>query len=162
MDESRSGHPTRLPLIIERPDLAHPVRRAVGMLLTLLCWAVWLGMWLALLHAVRPDLGLELPRFLRLQGVSLESFSALARLLPYALASALAVLLAAYLLERFRGRAARPDLRWRPVGMERLARDAALEPGNLDRWQAAQVLYVEHGPLGRVKNASTRVPQASD
>ena len=34
MDESRPGYPTRLPLIIDRPELAHPVRRVVGVVLT--------------------------------------------------------------------------------------------------------------------------------
>jgi poly-beta-1,6-N-acetyl-D-glucosamine biosynthesis protein PgaD len=162
MDESRPGNPTRLPLIIERPDLAHPVRRVVGVLLTLLCWGVWLGMWFVLFASMGQELGFELPRFLQPRGVSLSSFRALANLLPYALAAALALLLAAYLFERLGRRWRAPDTRWRPIGMDRLARDAALDPQNLELWQATQILYVEHGSRGRVKSASAVATRRSD
>jgi poly-beta-1,6-N-acetyl-D-glucosamine biosynthesis protein PgaD len=158
MDESRPGHPTRLPLIIDRPDLAHPVRRVVGFMLTLLCWGIWVGMWLVLLATLGYEIGFELPPFLTPQVISLQSFRALAHLLPYALAATAALLLAAYLFDRLKRRWAGPDERWRPVGLARLARDAALDPENIERWQQAQVLYVEHGPLGRVINASTEPP----
>ena len=66
--------------------------------------------------------------------------------------------LAAYVRERLKRLGNKPDTRWRPVGMDRLARDAALDPDNLARWQQAQVLYVEHGPQGRVKSAYTSRP----
>ncbi len=49
----------------------------------------------------------------------------------------------------------RADERWRPIGTERLASGLALDPERLAGWQSAQILYVEHGPLGRVTDAST-------
>jgi poly-beta-1,6-N-acetyl-D-glucosamine biosynthesis protein PgaD len=162
MDESRPGHPTRLPLIIERPDLAHPVRRAVGLVLTLLAWGVWLGMWFVLITTVGRSLGFDLPHVLLPSAVSLGSFQILVRLLPYAIATAVTALVLAYLFERFKRHWAKSDERWRPVGMARLARDAALEPENIERWQQAQILYVEHGPRGRVTNASAEPPGSAE
>lgn len=158
MDESRPGHPTRLPLIIERPDLAHPVRRAVGLVLTLLAWGVWLGMWYVLAATIGHSLGFALPKLLMPSSVTLDSFQTLLRLLPYAIATAVAAILLAYVFERLKQLLGKTDERWRPVGMARLARDAALEPENIERWQQAQILYVEHGPQGRVRNAYTSRP----
>jgi poly-beta-1,6-N-acetyl-D-glucosamine biosynthesis protein PgaD len=158
MDESRPGHPTRLPLIIERPDLAHPVRRTVGLVLTLLAWGVWFGLWFVLLATIGRSLGFDFPLILLPTAVSRESLRILIYLLPYAIATAVAVLALAYALERLKRRWARPDERWRPVGLERLAHDAALDPANIARWQQAQILYVEHGPGGHVSNASTVPP----
>lgn len=162
MDKSRPGHPPRLPLIIDRPDLAHPVKRVVGMALTLLAWGIWLGMWFVLLEHLGYEIGLALPGFLEPRAVSHASFKALASLLPYAIATALAVLLAAYLYERLKQRWGTIDERWRPIGMDRLARDAALDRENLARWQQTQVLYVEHGPRGRVINAYNEPPRPAE
>ena len=162
MDESRPGHPTRLPVIIDRPDLAHPVRRVVGIAATLLAWGLWLGMWLVLFATIGRALGFNLPHILLPSAVSLESFRALAHLLPYALAATAALLLAAYVYEHLKRRWAKPDERWRPVGMARLARDAALDPQNIERWQQEQVLYVEHSPRGRVINAFTEPPGSAE
>lgn len=159
MDESRPGNPTRLPLIIDRPDLAHPVRRFVGVALTLACWGIWLAMWFVLLANLGYEIGFELPSFLTPRAVSQASFLALADLLPYAVATAAALLFAAYAYDRLKQRWGSTDDRWRPVGMERLARDAALDPDNLARWQQTQILYVEHGPRGRVINAHSAPPR---
>ena len=41
-----------------------------------------------------------------------------------------------------------------PGGLERLATGVALDPKLLEQWQTARILYVEHGPHGRVTNAS--------
>lgn len=46
--------------------------------------------------------------------------------------------------------------------MDRLATGAALDPDKLAAWQKAQILYVEHGPLGRVTDASTLPPRQPD
>lgn len=159
MDESRPGNPTRLPLIIDRPDLAHPMRRVVGMVLTLACWGIWLAMWFVLLANLGYGIGFELPSFLTPRVVSQASFLALADLLPYAVATAAALLFAAYVYDRLKRRWGKTDDRWRPLGMDRLARDAALDPDNLARWQRTQVLYVEHGPRGRVINAYNELPR---
>jgi poly-beta-1,6-N-acetyl-D-glucosamine biosynthesis protein PgaD len=162
MDESRPGHPTRLPLIIERPDLAHPVRRVVGLVLTLLAWGVWFGMWFVLLATIGRSLGFDLPHILLPTAVSRESLSILVRLLPYAIATAVAALVLAYAFERLKRRWAKLDERWRPVGLERLAHDAALDPENIARWQQAQILYVEHGPGGHVSNARTEPSEPAE
>lgn len=162
MDESRPGNPPRLPLIIDRPDLAHPVRRAVGLTLTILCWGIWLSMWFVLLTTLGYEVGFDIPSFLRPSVVSLDSLEALGNLIPYALATATTLLASAYVVERFKRRWAKPDARWRPLGTERLAHDVALESGNLARWQQAQVLYVEHSPRGRVINAYTEPPRPAD
>ena len=163
MDKSRPGYPTRLPLIIERPDLAHPARRLAGLALTLLAWGMWIGMWCVLIATfAHYTLGFSLPRLLMPSAVSLESFQILLHLLPYALATAVAAIVLAYVFERLKRRLGKNDERWRPVGMARLARDAALDPQNIERWQQEQVLYVEHGPRGRVVNAFTEPPDPAD
>ena len=162
MDESRPRNPTRLPLIIDRPELAHPVRRVVGVVLTLFFWVIWLGMWYILFATFAHSLGFNPPRLFMPSAVTTQSFKALAHLLPYALTTVAALLLAAYAYERLKRRWAKPDERWRPVGMARLARDAALDPQNIERWQQEQVLYVEHGPRGRVINAFTEPPDPAD
>ena len=40
------------------------------------------------------------------------------------------------------------------VGMERLATGMALDVDKLAAWQSARILHVQHGPLGRVTDAS--------
>ena len=158
MDKSRPGHPARLPLIIERPDLAHPVRRLLGLVLTLLAWGVWLAMWFVLITTAGRALGLDLPHVKLPSAVSLGSLQILLGLLPYAIATAVTALLLAYVFERFKRHWGKSDERWRPIGLDRLAHDAALESGNVERWQQAQVVYVEHGPNGQVTNAYTSRP----
>ena len=45
MDESGPRHQARrLPLIIERPDLAHPLRRMSAVVITSRAWLLWLAM----------------------------------------------------------------------------------------------------------------------
>ena len=46
--------------------------------------------------------------------------------------------------------------------MARLATGAALDPDKLAAWQKAQILYVEHGPLGRAPDAGTVPPRRPD
>lgn len=159
MDESRPGHPPRLPLIIERPDLAHPFRRVTGLLLTILAWCIWLGMWFVLLATIGRELGLDVPEIVLPSAISLKSFEALAQVAPYAIMVACAMILLAYLYERLRRKLGKTDTRWRPVGLLRLALDAALDPQRIAKWQEMQVIYVEHGPLGRVTDAHGAPPR---
>ncbi len=157
MDKSRPGHhPT--PLIIERPDLAHPVRRFVSYLLTAGGWLLWLAMWLPFLAALGRHLGYQLPEIAFPSQISLHSFLVLVEILPFVAGAAIGLMLLSYLWEKVKSHAGFPDSRWRPVGMDRLARDAALEPDKLAQWQQTQVLYVEHGTQGRVTNAYTSRP----
>jgi len=159
MDQPRPRHSPRLPLIIERPDLAHPLARLLGLLLTSLAWLVWLGAWAVVMMTLGRKLGFDLPEIALSSPVSFGSIVMLLELVPWLIAAALFAVLLAYLGERFRTAGKRVDERWRPLGIERLARDAALDPQRIDEWQAAQILYVEHGPQGRVSNAFTERPE---
>ena len=115
-------------------------------------------MWFVLITTAGRSLGFDLPHVLLPTAVSLGSLQILLRLLPYAIATAVTALVLAYVFERFKRHLGKSDERWRPVGLDRLAHDTALEPENISRWQQAQVLYVEHGLHGRVTNAYTSRP----
>ncbi|QKS28951.1 MAG: hypothetical protein HT579_08555 [Candidatus Accumulibacter similis] len=73
--------------------------------------------------------------------------------MPYVVGVAVLVCLVGALRARLKARIGTADERWRPVGLDRLATGAALVPQKLAAWQKAQILYVEHGPRGRVTNA---------
>ena len=157
MDKSRPGHhPT--PLIIERPDLAHPVRRFVSYLLTAGGWLLWLAMWLPFLAALGRHLGYQLPEIAFPSQISLHSFLVLVEILPFVAGAAIGLMLLSYLWEKVKSHAGFPDRRWRPIGLERLAHSMALEPQQLAAWQATQVLYVRHGDHGNVIDAGTTAP----
>lgn len=159
MDQSRPGHQAeRLPLIIERPDLAHPVRRVSALVLTTLAWALWIVMWLPFFFALGRSAGYQLPHIIFPSHFGLESFFALLHVTPYLIGTVALIMLAGLTREKYRAHIGYESERWRPVGMERLATGAALDPAALASWQSAQVLYVEHGPLGRVTNASLAPP----
>lgn len=158
MDEPRPRHQTRrLPLIIERPDLAHPLRRVLALFATSLAWLLWLAMWIPFLAALGRHLGYPLPAIAFPSQVSLDSFFALLRIGPYVVGCAVAVVALSYLREKTRP--VRTDERWRPIGTARLATGAALDPDRLAEWQTAQILYVAHGPHGRVSSASSTAPR---
>lgn len=157
MDQPRPGHHP-LPLIIERPDLAHPVRLAVSYFLTACGWMLWLAMWVPFLAALGRHLGYQLPEVVFPSQISLHSFLILLEMLPFVAGAAIALMLLSYLWEKAKSHAGFPDRRWRPVGLERLAHSMALEPEKLAAWQAAQVLYVRHGDHGNVIDAGTALP----
>ena len=162
MDKSRPGHqakrPERLPLIIDRPDLSHPVKRTLGFAFTTLAWAIWVGMWVPFIAALGRHFGYDLPDIVLPSKISLETFLALARVSPYVLVASLLLILGSLIFEKIKVRFAKPKDRWRPVGMERLATSTALDPELLKQWQSARILYVEHGQLGRVVNATPTSP----
>ncbi len=81
------------------------------------------------------------------------------RLLPLLLLAGLDTVFIAYLIERLK---AHPSHDRRPVGIDSLATGAALDPEKLAAWQRQQVLYVEHGPRGRVTDAHTTQPSRPD
>ena len=163
MDQSRPRHQARrLPLIIERPDLAHPLRRVMAVVITTLAWLFWLAMWVPFLFALGRYFGYDLPEILFPSQISLDTFLSLAHVMPYVIGVAILFFLVSALREKLKARIGKADDRWRPVGMARLATGAALDPDKLAAWQKAQILYVEHGPLGRVTDASTVAPQRPD
>lgn len=163
MDEPRPRHQARrLPLIIERPDLAHPLRRVSAVVITTLAWLFWLAMWVPFLFALGRHLGYDLPEILFPSQISLATFLSLVEVIPYVVGVAVVVFLGSALRERLKARIGKADDRWRPVGMDRLATGAALDPDKLATWQKAQILYVEHGPRGRVIDASTLPPRRPD
>ena len=154
MDESGPRHQARrLPLIIERPDLAHPLRRVSAVVITALAWLLWLAMWIPFLFALGRHFGYDLPEILFPSQISLATFLSLLQVMPYVVGVAVLVFLVGALRERLKARIGTADDRWRPVGIDRLATGAALDPEKLAAWQKAQILYVEHGPRGRVTNA---------
>ncbi len=157
MDQSRPGHHP-LPLIIERPDLAHPVRRAISYLLTAGGWLLWLVMWVPFLAALGRYLGYQVPEIAFPSQISLQSFLILVKMLPFVIGAAIGLMLLSFLWDKLKTHAGFPDRRWRPVGLDRLAHSMALEPQQLAAWQSAQVLYVHHGDHGNVIDASTTPP----
>jgi hypothetical protein len=104
------------------------------------------------------EAGIELPLLLKPRAIKTEWLYSLLAVLPYTLAAAFAVVFYGHVRNQFRAHMPKSDNRWRPVGMDRLARDAALDPERIEHWQHEQILYVEHGPLGRVTNACTAPP----
>jgi poly-beta-1,6-N-acetyl-D-glucosamine biosynthesis protein PgaD len=157
MDQSRPRDQARYEaLIIERPDLEHPGRRGFALLFTAIAWLFWLGMWLPLLAAIVRHAGLAAPDIIFPAHISLDSFLALAEIVPWAVGAAIAIVFVAFLREKL-GRHPPRDVGF--VGMERLATGAALDPKLLAEWQKARILYVEHGPLGRVTNAHRNPPE---
>ena len=158
MDKSRPGHhaerPERLPLIIERPDLAHPARRVFGLVMTILAWLLWVAMWIPLFAAIGRHYGYQIPPFAFSSQISLDSFLALARVTPLVVGAAVIVMLGSIIREKLMARFTKPKVRWRPLGVSGLAADTGLDPKLLEQWQSARVLYVAHGEGGRVVNAT--------
>ena len=155
MDQSRPGNQARrLPLIIERSDLTHPVRRVMAYVFTFVAWGLWVVMWIPFIAALGRYYGYQMPEIAFPSQISLESFLALARVTPYVLAFAILIALASIFGEKIKARSNKNNERWRPVGLERLATGVALDPKLLEQWQTARILYVKHGPHGRVTNAS--------
>lgn len=160
MDESRPRHQTRLlPLIIERPDLTHPLQRAFALFITALAWLLWIVMWIPFIAALGRHFGFDLPHVFFPSQISLATFFALLQVTPYAIGFAALLVAISYVSEKLKARFGKAGERWQPVGTARLASSAALDPERLAAWQAAQILYVEHGPLGRVTDASTARPE---
>ena len=106
--------------------------------------------------------GYQMPEMILPSQISLDSFLALARVIPYILVFAVLIALIRVFIEKTKGDADKKNERWRPVGMERLATGAALDQKLLAQWQTARILYVEHGPLGRVTKASATYAKCPD
>ena len=127
-----------------------------------MAWVLWLALWIPFLAALGRHLGYDLPEIAFPSQISLNSFLALAHVTPYVLGFAIAITLAGAIRESYKAHTKKPNDRWRPIGMERLATGAALDQKLLAQWQTARILYVEHGPLGRVTNASENYTKPPD
>lgn len=140
------------PLIIERPDLAHPVRRMLALSLTVGAWCGLVAMWIPVFGALAVSLGVPLTRGIYPSAEGVVALRGLLEVFPAAVGLVLIVLavngLLSWVLRRF---AAPPVHRF--VGMEQLATGVALDPKQLAEWQSGRILHVEHGPLGRVIGA---------
>jgi poly-beta-1,6-N-acetyl-D-glucosamine biosynthesis protein PgaD len=157
MDQSgsRPGHSPadheERPLIIERPDLAHPLRRVSAFVFTLAAWLLLLAWWF-------PIWGLVVGEFRALTGVNRSqaagalALHSLVELFPLAFALVAAALLANGLLGLIHKKLAPPKVK-RSVGMAQLASGMALDVDQLAAWQSARILHVEHGEHGSVVDA---------
>jgi len=160
MDQSRSrprhdpaSAAEARPLIIERPELAHPVRRVAAFVITLLAWVGWIAMWIPVAGVVAVRLGVPLERGVYPSQASVVALRELVSLFPAALGVVVLILVINGVVGMVYRRMAPP--RPKPfVGMDRLATGAALDVDKLAAWQSARVLHVEHGPLGRVTEAT--------
>ena len=164
--EKSGPRPAARPLIIERPDLQSPPQRVVSTGLTLFFWALWAYLWLPVLALLGWVFGAT--RFYEEMVVNHGDQTLLEVLGGYAIAITLLagslVCWALYNYFRFRGnerRAARPR-----VSAAQVAAQAAVEPGALQRWQKARVLYVRHDAAGRIAavdvGPSSSAPVAAD
>ena len=141
------------PLIIERPDLAHPLRRVFALLFTLLAWGLWVALWLPVLASLAAYCGLPLPWAAAFpEAVSLAALWSLVGVFPLAIGLVILVLAVNGLYHRINGRFSSVR-KHRLVGMEQLATGMALDAEQLAHWQSARILHVEHGPRGRVIDA---------
>jgi poly-beta-1,6-N-acetyl-D-glucosamine biosynthesis protein PgaD len=139
-------------LIIERPELAHPVRRALAPVFTALAWTVWVLLWLPVLAAFSDRFAAALPWASPTGYRSLEALRRLLEIFPLAVGTVVAVLVlngaAGWLFRSLRGPKPRGD-----VGTHELANALALPEDELAAWQAARVVRVEHSAQGRLIDA---------
>lgn len=152
MDQSRPRPRHERPLIIERPDLAHPLRRTVAFVLTVAAWVGFAAMWLPIFGLAADALGFTVEFGLSPGETGVLALRGLLQLFPVAIALIVLVLVvngAVGLVFRH----IVPERRHRFVGMDQLATGMALDVEKLKTWQSGRILHVEHGPLGRVTDA---------
>ena len=142
----------RRPLIIERPDLAHPARRFLARCFTLLAWGLWIGLWLPVFGAVGMKYGIELPEFFRSSRMSMQALQQLLDVFPLAVGMVLVLLAVSGIGSKIL-RLVRGPKEHCVLGIEQLASGMALDVEKLKEWQSGRIVHVEHGSMGRVLNA---------
>ena len=140
------------PLIIERPDLAHPMRRILALTLTTLAWIGWVAMWIPVAEVLANRLGAPLVRFANPGQKGALALGQLLDVFPLAMFLVLLLLFANGLIGWTFHRNSAPKKK-RRVGMEQLAASMALDASKLSAWQSGRILHVKHGPQGRVVDA---------
>jgi poly-beta-1,6-N-acetyl-D-glucosamine biosynthesis protein PgaD len=139
-------------LIIERPQLAHPVRRVLAPVFTALAWCVWVALWLPVLAAVSDRFAAALPWASPTGYRSLEALRRLLEVFPLAVGAVVAVLAvngALTWLHRFL-RQAKPR---GDVPTRELAAALELPEDELAAWQAARVVRATRSAEGRLVDA---------
>jgi poly-beta-1,6-N-acetyl-D-glucosamine biosynthesis protein PgaD len=150
------------PLIIDRPDLISPTRRALSIWLTIVAWLLWLVAWMPVLNDALGVIGFHLFTA-KTDWKSLITYLPFAaRFVPAAVLIFVLILIACYAWDTF-GRTNRfPEDRARPVGIDRLAALASAPEASLLAWQTQKTLYVEHGDHGEILHVlPTRPSDAS-
>ncbi len=118
-----------------------------------MAWVGFVAMWIPVVGIVAVWLGAPLERGVYPSRESVYALRELMALFPAALGAVVAVLVVNGLVGMiFRNIARRKPKPF--VGMDRLATGMALDTERLAAWQSARVLHVEHGPLGRVTDAT--------
>ncbi len=129
------------------------MRRLCAFALTLAAWIAWVAMWVPVFGVFAVWLGLPpLPGAYPSQE-NVIALRGLLLLFPTAFAAVIGILAVNGVIGLVYRRLAPP----KPlplVGMERLATGMALDVDKLAAWQSARILHVQHGPLGRVTDAS--------
>jgi poly-beta-1,6-N-acetyl-D-glucosamine biosynthesis protein PgaD len=139
-------------LIIERPELAHPVRRFLAPIFTALAWCIWVLLWLPVLAAVSDRFAAALPWASPTGYRSLEALRRLLEVFPLSVGVVVAVLAvngAGTWLHRFLRKANRRQ----DVGTQELAADLHLPEDKLSAWQGARVVRATHSDDGRFIDA---------
>ncbi len=153
MDKSGPGpEPSRRPLIIERPELAHPVRRALWVCFTALAWCAWLVLWLPVMTSAAEHFGIALPWRYPSGERNLQVLQELLDVFPVAI-GILLVVLAANGVTGWLYRRLHKPVAHRHVDIQQLASGMSLDERDLAAWQSARILRVQHSAEGRVIDA---------
>jgi poly-beta-1,6-N-acetyl-D-glucosamine biosynthesis protein PgaD len=143
---------SRHSLIIERPDLAHPLRRFFAVCFTALAWCAWIVLWLPVLAAIAERFHIAFPWPYRSGQHSLEALQGLLHVFPTAITIVIVVLAANGVISWAYRWVHKPQVHGH-VGKRQLADSLSLDERKLVAWQAARILHVLHNPEGHVIDA---------
>jgi poly-beta-1,6-N-acetyl-D-glucosamine biosynthesis protein PgaD len=151
MDKPGSRSPTdQSPLIISRPDLAHPIRRCVLYTLTPLAWFGWLMLWRPVFQLIGASLGILSPAELTAYSNQVTALRDLLDLFPMAIGFALLLLFLNGCLNKLYGHL-RKSTGHNLQDVEVLAEQIGVEAVELASWQNSIILRVQHDLQGQVE-----------